>query len=313
MRADLYTAASGGQLQFYQFGAKGPALVLIHAQGTSSESFFSTAEKLSNEMHVYLVDCYGHGKSTHDPARYHLPDLGQDISEWIRNTIDGPVTIGGHSSGGLIASYLAAHLSECRSLILEDPPMFSSWEEKRTRTFNYVDLSTVCHNFLLQTEETDFVLYYFKNQYAWNLFPEKSREKTKSKLISRAENYRVRHPGENLKVRFWPSEVFCGMNEYDPNFGDTFYHNTFHGGVDYPSILKQISCPTLFLKANTVVGENGLLQCALSEEDLDRVCTLISDCRVERFNSGHGIHTEREKEFVKMVRAFVRRTQPEAE
>lgn len=30
--------------------------------------------------------------------------------------------------------------------------------------------------FLTQTETSDFVLYYFSRQYAWNFFPEKSKE-----------------------------------------------------------------------------------------------------------------------------------------
>jgi len=44
-------------------------------------------------------------------------------------------------------------------------------------TFNYIDLSTICHNFLQHRECEDFVLYYFNNEYAWNLFPEDSRER----------------------------------------------------------------------------------------------------------------------------------------
>lgn len=35
---------------------------------------------------------------------------------------------------------------------------------------------------LHQTQERDFVLYYFAHQYAWNSFPEKDRERILEKL-----------------------------------------------------------------------------------------------------------------------------------
>ncbi|MBS5864354.1 MAG: hypothetical protein KIC54_06685 [Clostridium sp.] len=47
---------------------------------------------------------------------------------------------------------------------MEDAPLFSSNGDRRFNTFNFKGLSTVCHNFINQKEETDFVYYYFMNQ-----------------------------------------------------------------------------------------------------------------------------------------------------
>ena len=59
-----------------------------------------------------------------------------------------PACLLGHSSGGLIAAYAASRSDLCCALVLEDPPFFSCQGERRKQSFNYVDLSTVCHEFL---------------------------------------------------------------------------------------------------------------------------------------------------------------------
>ena len=91
------------------------------------------------------------------------------------------------------------------------------------------------------------------------------------------------------------------MQHYDPRFGEAFFDDSFNADVDYNELLSRIKCKTLFMKANTTVGENGLLQGALSDEDLRQVDNLIEDMKIERFDCGHGIHTDRPKQFVKAV------------
>lgn len=291
-------------LNYCEFGCAKDKLLLLHAQGTDSSSYNRVLAKLAKHYHVYLVDYYGHGRSSHNPAKYNLVSIGKDLIDFIENVIGDNVAVLGHSSGGLIAAYIAACCPKCTKLILEDPPFFSSWGERRYNTYNYKDLSSVCHRFLLQEEEKDFVYYYFKNQYCWNFFPDESRETVREKLGGFALKYRTKHPDKNLKVPFWPNkflEGFKGMQYYDPRFGEAFFDDSFNADVDYNELLSRIKCKTLFMKANTTVGENGLLQGALSDEDLRQVDNLIEDMKIERFDCGHGIHTDRPKQFVKAV------------
>jgi hypothetical protein len=91
------------------------------------------------------------------------------------------------------------------------------------------------------------------------------------------------------------------MQYYDPRFGECFFDDSFNAGVDYNKLLSRIKCKTLFMKANTTIGEDGLLQGALSDEDLRQVNALIEDMKIERFDCGHGIHTDSPKQFVKAV------------
>lgn len=294
----------GIELNYFEIRNNLQPLVLIHAQGVDATSFENVWEHLSKQYHVYSIDCYGHGESLHNAEQYNVEDISKAIIRFIEEVVKEKVFLLGHSSGGLIAAYIASKTELCSHLILEDPPFFSSQGERRKGTFNYVDLSTVCHNFINQSESNDFVLYYFSNQYAWNLFPDKSRDKIKSKMIKMAAKYRKKYPNKNLKVMFWPKVAlsgFHGMNNYDPLFGETFFSDSFHCGIPHEDILRNIKCRTVFMKAQTNVSKDGILMAALSEDDLQKVSELICDCQIVRFDCGHGIHIEKPKEFIECL------------
>lgn len=294
----------GIKLNYYELKNDLQPLVIIHAQGVDSTSFKKVSAQLSKKYHVYLVDCYGHGKSLHDATQYNVADIGKAIISFIEDIVKGKTFLLGHSSGGLIAAYIASNTELCSHLILEDPPFFSSQGERRKCTFNYIDLSTVCHDFINQSESRDFVLYYFSKQYAWNFFPDSSREKLKQKLVGMAAKYRMKHPDKNLKVMFWPKAAlsgFHGMNNYDPLFGEAFFDDSFHDGIPHEDILRNIKCRTLFMKAQTNISEDGVLMAALGEDDLVKASELIADLQIVRFNCGHGIHVEKPKEFIECL------------
>ena len=291
-------------INYYEADSNNPILLMIHAQSANSSSYSGVIKELSKKFHLIIIDCYGHGKSSHNKEKYNIISQGDDLIEFIRHKTDEKISILGHSSGGLIACYIASKSNLCDNLILEDPPLFSSVGEKRFNYYNYNDLSTICHNFINQDEEEDFVYYYFMNQYMWNFFPENSREKIRNKSGKSALKYRKKHPDKALKIRFWPKkflEAFNGMEQYDPYFGENFYNDTFNCNINYSKLLSEINCKTLFMKANTKIGDDGIIMGALTDDDLQQVKDLIKNIRVEYFNCGHGIHIEKKKEFVKSV------------
>ena len=294
----------GIQLKYYEAANGRQPLVLIHAQGVDALSFDNVIKPLSKQFHVYAVDCFGHGGSLHAPSKYNVRDIGDAIARFIAEVVGRKIWLLGHSSGGLIAAYIAAETDWCDRLFLEDPPFFSSQGERRKQTFNYIDLATACHSYLEQPERGDFVLYYFEHQYAWNFFPEDSRDKVKPKLTGMAAKYREKHPDRDLKVMFWPKAAlaaFRGMNRYDPRFGEAFYTDSFHCGIPHEETLRKIRCGTVFMKAKTEINADGILMAALGEEDVERVSQLIRDCAVVRFDCGHGIHTDKPREFLRCV------------
>lgn len=304
MTAEHLYKKQGIELYYYEIENNLQPLVLIHAQGVDATSFEAVWTPLSEKYHVYSIDCYGHGRSLHNAEQYNVAEISNAIIGFIKDVVKEKVYLLGHSSGGLIAAYIASNTELCKYLILEDPPFFSSQGERRKSSFNYIDLSTVCHSFRNQSGSKDFVLYYFSNQYAWNFFPEKSRDKIKRKLIAMAAKYRKKYPDRNLKVMFWPKAAlsgFQGMNKYDPMFGETFYNDSFHCGIPHEDILRNIKCKTIFMKALTNISEDGILLAALSEEDLKRVSELVADLQIVRFDCGHGIHIEKPSDFIECL------------
>ena len=298
-----YKTHDNNIINYYETDSNNHILLIIHAQSANSSSYSSVIKKLSKKFHLIIIDCYGHGKSSHNKEKYNIISQGDDLIEFIQYKTAEKISILGHSSGGLIACYIASKLDLCNNLILEDPPLFSSVGEKRFNYYNYNDLSTICHNFINQEEE-DFVYYYVMNQYMWNFFPENPREKIREISGKSARKYRKEHPDKPLKIRFWPKKflkAFNGMEQYDSYFGENFYNDTFNCNIDYSKLLSEINCKTLFMKANTKIADDGIIMGALTDENLQQVTALIKNIRVEYFNCGHGIHNEKKKEFVKSV------------
>ena len=58
------------------------------------------------------------------------------------------------------------------------------------------------------------------------------------------------------------------------------------------------------MKAKTTIGENGLIQGALTDEDLKRVNELIINMKIEYFDCGHGIHVEQSKKFINCLKEW---------
>jgi pimeloyl-ACP methyl ester carboxylesterase len=129
------------RLNYYEIKNDYQPLVLIHAQGVDATSFNNIWKQLSMCYHLYSIDCYGHGESLHDAAHYNIVAIGNAIRCFIEDVIKEKIYLLGHSSGGLIAAYIASSTDLCNYLILEDPPFFSSQGERRKDTFNYIDLS----------------------------------------------------------------------------------------------------------------------------------------------------------------------------
>lgn len=294
-------SGKNGALHYLEVKNDKPPLLLIHAQGVCARSFENVMGDLAKIYHVYAVDCYGHGGSAHNPALYNLKEQSFGIAEFIRVVAGGRVSLAGHSSGGLIAAYIASAYDVCDRLFLEDPPFFSCEGERRFKAFNYIDLSTICHNFLAQSEEKDFVLYYFINQRTWDMFPPEVKARIYDKTVAIARKDREKHPKGDLKILTWPKnalEGFKGMSDYDPRFGEAFYNDTFNAGVSHEEMLSKITCSTRIMKAQTLLSDDGTLYCAMSDEDAERACSLIKRCSVINFDCGHGIHYEKKREFL---------------
>lgn len=280
----------------------GPALLLIHGQATDWKNYAKVLPRLSKHYHIFAVDCYGHGSSARAPEKYSNAALGADLATFIAEVIGEPAVVSGHSSGGLLAAWLAANQPDLvRGVVLEDPPLFTTLLPRAEKTWNYVDLATSAHNFLESGEE-DFTAYHVEHGKFFTLFKELQAPMTRSVLAQREKN-----PGKPVSIFYMPpvmNELFRGFNAYDPRFGQAFYDGSWDEGFDHAATLERISSPAVLIHTNWSHDEDGILMAAMDEQDAAKARALIPDVQFYKVASGHGFHFEKPAEFIQILVDF---------
>lgn len=302
------TLPDGSVISYGEGPNNGPALLLIHGQTVAWEDYDKVLPELSKSFHVYAIDCYGHGESSHDSDLYSCKENGEALIWFMNNVIKENCYLSGHSSGGILAAWIAANAPErIDGLVLEDPPLFRvTPEEIQTGkgAFAWYDAYIVTNNFISQTEETDFSLYYLKHSYLLTLFGG-----LKDKIVHSAIKYRHENPDQPIQIAWIPYawlRTLLYMDNYDPKFGNAFYDGSWMKDTDQEKILEGIKCPVIYLKANTQYGKDGVLYAANTDEDANKVQNLIRNCERINIKSGHNIHLEHPEVFISACKELLK-------
>jgi pimeloyl-ACP methyl ester carboxylesterase len=149
----------------------GPKLLLLHGQQVSCYDYAKVLPKLSKHFHIYALDYYGHGKSSKNPDKYNVVEIGNDIIWLIKNIIKDKVYISGHSSGALLAAYVSANAPEyIVATVLEDGPFFSTLPGRAEKTISWLSFFYLNFNgvaFCLQCRFFIYLYRNFKNKKSW--------------------------------------------------------------------------------------------------------------------------------------------------
>jgi len=298
----------GATINYAEGPDNGVALLLVHGQGMEWEDYATVLPGLSARYHVFAVDCFGHGTSEHDPALYSCAVNGNELIAFAREVFDEPYVVSGHSSGGIIAAYVAANDSaNVTACVLEDPPLFRVTPEEAQEnagTFAWYDGYTVTHSFLQQGAVTDYAAWYAAHSYLFGLFGG-----LQSMLAEQTAAWCAEHPDQHVVNAWVPRAWTRGMyfmDDYDPRFGETFYDGSWMAGIDQEAMLRAIACPVGYLKASTRYGEDGVLYAATTDEDAARVRGCLVDCAYTEIDSGHDIHAERPDAFIDAIEQAAR-------
>jgi pimeloyl-ACP methyl ester carboxylesterase len=309
------TLPNGTVINFGEGPEGGVPLLLIHGQMVSWEDYAKVFSKLSKHYHVYAVDCHGHGKSSKDPQKYTAIAMGKDYIWFIENIIKEPVVISGHSSGGLLAAWLAANSpANVKGIVVEDAPFFATEAERRETTYAWLDGFKTIHEFLNQSEETDYTRFYLERSYMRNFWGN-GWDKI---VIPAAEKYMTKYPGEGLRLWFVPpamNKAFdllkCIQNHngsYDLRFGVTFYDGSWFENFDQEKTLSRIRCLSVLMHTVSNYDENGILLAAMDSDDAKRAHELMPDDElIDNIKSGHNIHEEKSALFINIMVDFLKR------
>ena len=266
------TMVNGHGLRFAEGPASGPPLLLIHAQSTDLWSWAPVMPALARDFHVFAVDVPGHGASDWDPELYNGPVLGELFADFIAGVIGEQAIVAGHSSGGLIAAWIAAaRPGEAVAAVLEDPPLFSSVPPRSEATWNHVELARTCLDFLRSTRRhfTEFLL---ERSQLFDLFGPAGK-RIRADALRRRRAHRDKPP----TLPYMPpamNEAYRALDSYDPMFGLAFFDGAFHDLFDHADTLSAISRPTLFLHCDWQTRD-GILLGAMDDADAAHAQMLI--------------------------------------
>ncbi|NEW45699.1 alpha/beta fold hydrolase [Nocardia cyriacigeorgica] len=299
----------GGHRTNYAEGPdNGMPLLLIHGQGSQWQDYMRVLPEISRRHHVYAIDVYGHGGSARLPAaEYTNVRIGELVAQFLERVVGEPGIVSGHSSGGLIATWIAAYRPDLvHGVVLEDPPFFSSVMPRAAKTTGG-DTALVTHNFLAQAQEVGFPRYFIENSRILSFLGPLARP-----IIAYAKRYIDTHPGRPLEIFFMPPELnifLRGIASYDPVFGAAWYDNAWYEGFDTRAALSAITAPTVLIHANfwyrrfgTYYSKRGVLMAAMDDSDVAEATSLLgADTQVVEVESGHMVHFEKPELFTRTV------------
>jgi pimeloyl-ACP methyl ester carboxylesterase len=108
-----------GYRRAYVKAGSGPALLLIHGIGDSSDTWRPVAEQLAQHHTVVAPDLLGHGRSEKPRADYTIAGFANGMRDLLSLLDVDRVTVVGHSLGGGVAAQFAYQFPErCERLVL---------------------------------------------------------------------------------------------------------------------------------------------------------------------------------------------------
>jgi pimeloyl-ACP methyl ester carboxylesterase len=294
------TAKAGGHVANFGEGPpNGKPLVLLHGQGSQWEDYVRVLPTLIRNHHVYAIDAYGHGQSSRLPPRsYTNAQIGTLLAEFLETVVGERAIVSGHSSGALLALWLAANRPDLvRGLVLEDPPLFSSIPPRAETTTGAV-LPRLAAEYLREHPDTSFQRYYVEKSNYFAFFGLLAPW-----IVRYSLRWVDRHPAAPLRIFFLPPLVnvyFQGLVHYDPAFGAAWDDGTWHDGFDTATALASVDVPTTLIhttwwfdKHGTYYSDDGVLMAAMDREDTARAAELLGDPKIVTIRSGHLVHFER--------------------
>lgn len=301
------TLPNGNVINYGETAGDGPALLLIHGQMGAWEDYAGVLPELSKKWHVYAIDVYGHGESSHDESLYYIDVNGDDLIWFINNVIGEKTVVSGHSNGALTAAYIAAYGGDLvKAVVLEDPPVFSTQGEGWENSFAYLDTYKVLHDYNNSEKEECWEAYYLRNCYWGKLFMPNAM----NGIANYAQKYSEKHPGEEVKIFFLPKSItgiFHFVVNYDFQYGEHFYDLTWNNGIKQEDILSNINIPCVYLHAREGIADSGVYLCAASKEQAMRAVNYIGDnCTlIETSTSDHTIHSVHSELYIDVINKFL--------
>lgn len=288
----------------------GQPLILLPAQMGTWESYQRVLVPLSHRFQVFALDVRGHGKSTWTPGDYSWRSIGEDMAAFLADVVPQPAIISGNSSGGLVALWCAANLSDrVAGVILEDAPVFSAelprFRDRDRFVYRGLEHAVEALGDLHHRDLADYLR-------GLSLPVSETRQRRVpdwflSWVSARIRTFQAKHPGQPVEIWYFPLTLrllFKSLSMFDPDFSRALVDGRFYEGLDHAEALQRVRCPLLVLHADwRRLPEHGLIG-AMDDEDAEEIRRLVPQCRYERIAANHVIHMFRPTRFTRAVENF---------
>jgi pimeloyl-ACP methyl ester carboxylesterase len=121
MVQDRFIESRGLQFHYRAWSNKGTPLIFLHGLASQSHMFDKVAPLLADRFRVIALDQRGHGESAKPSSGYDFATVAQDLVALLDALKIKRAIVAGHSWGGNVALYFAAHYPErARGIVLID-------------------------------------------------------------------------------------------------------------------------------------------------------------------------------------------------
>lgn len=269
------------QIHYAEAPGPGPTLVILHGVTGALDTFAPLIPTLAQQAHIYALDLRGHNLSGRTPGAYQVADYARDVAAFLQRVVGQPAVVVGHSLGGVIAVWLAAHEPDwVHGLFLADPPLYITQPPRFQQTMFYgffLFLRDALRQHHAKGGTLDEMIG-FVSQLPAN-------DKQTMLEVAGAEAVRLRA---------------IELQRMDPAVLDPAIDGVILGGQAPDDLLAQIGCPTHLLAAQDEFGG------AMDAQDVARFTAHASLAAYAVLEGvGHGIHQERPTEFVQALQQFV--------
>lgn len=261
-------AANGIRLHYTRTGGAKPPVVLAHGVTDDGLCWSRVAAELAPDYDVIMVDARGHGRSAAPERGYGPAQQADDLAGAIAALKLTRPAILGHSMGAATALVLAGTYPDIPSaILLEDPP---AWWTDWTQTPDTIER-------LAGMRERAIGL----------------QHKTREALIA---DQRVAHPGwADTELEPWAD----AKQRFSPNVLSVYGRDNA-AGVDWPAILRRITCPSLLIMSDPEQG--GIV----TDESAATLQALVPHLEVAHIpGAGHNIRRDQYARYLQVVRDFL--------
>jgi N-formylmaleamate deformylase len=263
-----YVETNGLRLHYTRTGGDRPPIVLAHGVTDAGPCWTAVAEALAAEYDAIMVDARRHGHSDAPERGYDPAEQAADLAGVISALeLERPAVLG-HSMGAATALILAGAYPDLPgAILLEDPPAWwTSWTT---------------------TPEATERLAGMRERFIG------LKRKSRQELL---DGQRAEQPG-------W-SEADLGpwadaKQRFSPNVLSVLDQDNA-AGIDWPHVLRQITCPALLITAEP---ERGAI---VIEESAAMLKALVPQLEIARIlGAGHNIRRDQFARFMDVIRAFL--------